>query len=93
MLMNPKNRVDETFEELDEEIKSLEKYENQQVKDLIEQAEIVFMDEHICNDNLKVRDKDEFLLEPEKVIKDNEDKKITMKQLRVVRLFQYLTNE
>ena len=42
MQMNPKNRVNESFEELDEIIKETEKYADLEVKDLIQQAEIVF---------------------------------------------------
>lgn len=38
------------------------------------------MDEHICNDNLKVRGKDEALLETKKVIEDNEKSLISLEE-------------
>ena len=76
--------MSESFEELDEMIAEGEEYENKEVKDLIMDAEIVFLDEHICNDNLKVRDKEEFLMEPEKVMKDNEKNKVSVTEMMVV---------
>ena len=48
---------------------------------MIMDSEIVFMDEHICNDNLKVRGKDEFLVESDKIIADNEKSKVSVKQM------------
>ena len=48
---------------------------------MIMDSEIVFMDEHYCNDNLKVRGKDEFLVKSSKIIQDNEKEKISVKQL------------
>ena len=69
----------ETVEELEKELKVYEIYDKMEVRDMIKDAEIVFMDEHICNDNLKVRDKDEFLLKTEELIEINEKDKVSLK--------------
>ena len=69
----------ETVEELEKELKVYETYDKMEVRDMIKDAEIVFMDEHICNDNLKVRDKDEFLLKTEELIELNEKDKVSLK--------------
>ena len=69
----------ETVEELEKELKVYEIYDKIEVRDMIKDAEIVFMDEHICNDNLKVRDKDEFLLKTEELIELNEKDKVSLK--------------
>jgi len=71
--------VTETVEELEKELKVYEIYDKMEVRDMIKDAEIVFMDEHICNDNLKVRDKDEFLLKTEELIELNEKDKVSLK--------------
>lgn len=47
--MTSRNKIAESFDELNEKIKFYEKYENFDVKDLIQDAEIVFIEEHICN--------------------------------------------
>jgi hypothetical protein len=49
-------------------------------------AEIVFMDEHFCNDNLKMKGVDKGYLKPEEVIAKMDKKKITLQDLDKVKL-------
>jgi len=46
---------------------------------LTEKTEILFIDEHICNDNLKIRDVDEAFMEPEELIEENEKNLVRLK--------------
>jgi len=50
------------------------------MKDLVQKTEIVFMDEHFCNDNLKVRGLDEAIIESEKLIEDNEKRIVSLEE-------------
>ena len=79
-----KDKISESKEELELEIKSLEKYEKLELKDLVVNAEIVFLEEHICNDNLKKRGLDEGFFEPEEIIEENDKSKVTLKELEKV---------
>ena len=63
---------------MEEVVKALGKYEKVEVKDLVANAEIVFLETHICNDNLKKRGKDEGFFKPEEIIEENEKKKVTL---------------
>ena len=47
-------------------------------------AEIVFQDEHICNDNLKKKGKDEGIFKPEEIVEENEKSKKSLKELEKV---------
>lgn len=75
-----KDKVTESVEELEGTMKELEKYEKMEVKDITEGTEIVFLDEHICNDNLKIKDVDEAFMNPEEIIEENEKSMITLKE-------------
>jgi hypothetical protein len=66
-----RDKVRESEEDLLAIIKEYEQYEKMEIKDLTEKTEIVFMDEHICNDNLKIKDVDEAFMEPEEIIEEN----------------------
>jgi hypothetical protein len=66
--MSNRNKITESNEEIDEIIAKFVKYESYDVKDLIIDAEIVFLDFHYCNDNLKVRGKDKFTVKNDEVI-------------------------
>jgi hypothetical protein len=66
-----RDKVRESEEDLLAIIKEYEQYEKMEIKDLTEKTEIVFMDEHICNDNLKIKDVDEAFMEPEEIIEKN----------------------
>lgn len=70
----------------EEQVKALEKYKGIEVRDVTQDAEIVFMDEHICNDNLKKKDKDEGFLKPEEIVEDHEKSKLSLKELEKVRI-------
>jgi hypothetical protein len=66
-----RDKVRESEKDLLAIIKEYEQYEKMEIKDLTEKTEIVFMDEHICNDNLKIKDVDEAFMEPEEIIEEN----------------------
>lgn len=51
-----------------------------EIKDLTEKTEILFIDEHICNSNLKIKNVDEAFMEPEEIIEENEQSMITLKE-------------
>ena len=74
----------ESKEELDLIVKDLEKYASMSVRDCTLDAEIVFSDEHICNDNLKKRGKDEAFLKPEEIVEDHEKSKVSLESLAKV---------
>ena len=74
----------ESKEELDLIVKDLEKYASMSVRDCTLDAEIVFSDEHICNDNLKKRGKDEAFLKPEERVEDHEKSKVSLESLAKV---------
>jgi hypothetical protein len=78
-LIGDKDIVRESKEELLEEYEKIKEYENKLSGEIAKNAEIVFADEHICNDNLKVKGKDEFLVEASEIIEENEKKGISLK--------------
>ena len=51
-----------------EALSSLEKYEKMEIRDLTQNTQIIFQEEHICNDNLKIKGEDEGFLKPEEII-------------------------
>ena len=51
-----------------EVLSSLEKYEKMEIRDLTQNTQIIFQEEHICNDNLKIKGEDEGFLKPEEII-------------------------
>ncbi|CDW88185.1 UNKNOWN [Stylonychia lemnae] len=74
-----RDKITETKEELEEVIVSLRKYESMEIRQITEKTEILFIDEHICNDNLKIRYVDEAFMEPEELIEENEKSLVTLK--------------
>jgi hypothetical protein len=79
-----KDRILETEEELTEQIADLAKFENIELKELVQNAEIVFHAEHICNDNLKKKGKNEGFYEPEEIVEEYEKSKKSLKDLAKV---------
>jgi len=73
-----KDKCRESVEDLEARVAEYGKYETLEMKDLTEKTEIVFVDEHICNDNLKAKDK--ALMNPEQVIEDNEKSLVTLEE-------------
>lgn len=63
-----KDKITESKEELEEDLKTLEKHAKLEIRDITEKTEILFIDEHICNDNLKIKNVDEAFMKPEEVI-------------------------
>eukprot|EP00347_Sterkiella_histriomuscorum_P005285 403357183 len=78
-MVSNKEKVHESFEELEEEIKVLSQYESLDIKGLTENTEIVFQEEHVCNDNLKIRYVDEAFMKPEEIIEENQKTMVTLK--------------
>lgn len=50
-------------------VEELAPYEKMELRELTQTSEILFMEEHICNNNLKVKDKDEAFLEQHELVK------------------------
>ena len=71
-------------EKLKETLKSLEKYEKMEIRDLTQNTQIIFQEEHICNDNLKIRGEDEGFFKPEEIIEQNEKTMVTLKECEKV---------
>lgn len=67
---------------------SLKKWEKLDIKQIAAEQEVLFIDQHYCNDNLKACEVDEdegfrdenFKLKPQEIIKKNDSKRFTLKE-------------